>query len=92
MVNAVNSAISAKADGIAVSLIDPTAFNAPVKSALAAGIPVVAYNADVEPPSNERLAYIGQNLELAGRKDGRTHRRTRAVRRSRAVHRDAGLG
>jgi simple sugar transport system substrate-binding protein len=70
MVNAVNSAISAKADGIAVSLIDQTAFNAPVKSALSAGIPVVSYNADVEPPKNERLAYIGQNLEVSGEKMG----------------------
>ena len=70
MVNAVNSAISAKADGIAVSLVDPTAFNAPVKSALSAGIPVVSYNADVEPPNNERLAYIGQNLEVSGEKMG----------------------
>jgi simple sugar transport system substrate-binding protein len=70
MVNAVNSAISAKADGIAVSLIDLTAFNAPVKSALSAGIPVLSYNADVEPPKNERLAYIGQNLEVSGEKMG----------------------
>ena len=66
MVNAVNSAISAKVDGIAVSLVDLTAFNAPVKNALNAGIPVVSYNADVEPPANQRLAYIGQNLEVSG--------------------------
>ena len=32
MVNAVNSAVSARADGIAVSLVDPTAFNAPVQA------------------------------------------------------------
>jgi simple sugar transport system substrate-binding protein len=70
MVNAVNSAISAKVDGIAVSLIDLTAFNAPVKNALNAGIPVVSYNADVEPPANQRLAYIGQNLEVSGEKMG----------------------
>ncbi|HTQ68847.1 MAG TPA: sugar ABC transporter substrate-binding protein [Solirubrobacteraceae bacterium] len=66
MVNAVNSAIAAKVDGIAVSLVDLTAFNAPVKNALGAGIPVVSYNADVEPPANQRLAYIGQNLEVSG--------------------------
>jgi simple sugar transport system substrate-binding protein len=63
MVNAFNTAISAKADGIACSLIDPTAFNTPVNNALSAGIPVVAYNAD-EP--NARLAYIGQDLLQAG--------------------------
>ena len=64
MVNAVNSAVAAKVDGIAVSLIDPTAFNAPVASALSAGVPVVAYNADVK--TNPRLAYIGQSLEFSG--------------------------
>ena len=46
MVNAFNSAISAKADGIAVALVDLKAFNGPIKRALDAGIPVVCYNAD----------------------------------------------
>jgi simple sugar transport system substrate-binding protein len=68
MVNAVNSAVSAGVDGIAVSLIDQTAFNSPVAAALSAGIPVLAYNADVE--TNPRLAYIGQNLEVSGEKMG----------------------
>jgi len=64
MVNAINSAISSGAHGIAVSLISKTAFNAPIENALKAGIPVVAYNADS--PSNKRLSYIGQDLKLAG--------------------------
>ena len=68
MVNAFNSAIAAKADGIAVSLIDLHAFNAPTEKALAAGIPVLAYNADAA--GNARLAYIGQDLKLAGEKMG----------------------
>jgi simple sugar transport system substrate-binding protein len=68
MVNAINTAITAKADGIAVSLIDLHAFNAPVEKALAAGIPVVSYNADAA--GNKRLAYIGQDLKLAGEKMG----------------------
>jgi simple sugar transport system substrate-binding protein len=68
MVNALNTAITAKADGIAVSLIDLHAFNAPVEKAIAAGIPVVAYNADAA--GNKRLAYIGQDLKLAGEKMG----------------------
>ena len=49
MVSAMNSAISSKADGIAVCLIDANAFNEPTKNALDAGIPVIAYNADVPP-------------------------------------------
>jgi simple sugar transport system substrate-binding protein len=68
MVNAINSAVTAKANGIATSLIDPHAFNAPIASATAAGIPVVAYNADE--PASGRLAYIGQDLFLSGQEMG----------------------
>jgi simple sugar transport system substrate-binding protein len=64
MVNAINTAVSSGADGIAVSLISTTAFNVPVENALKAGIPVVAYNADST--SNKRLSYVGQDLKLAG--------------------------
>ena len=67
MVNAMNAAIAAKADGIAVAIIDPTAFNAPTQAALTAGIPVLAYNADAPATSNNaRLAYIGQDLFQSG--------------------------
>jgi simple sugar transport system substrate-binding protein len=67
MVDAFNAAITGKADGIAVCIIDPTAFDDPVKRALAAGIPVVAYNADAPTGSkNQRLAYIGQDLFQSG--------------------------
>jgi simple sugar transport system substrate-binding protein len=65
MVNALNTAVSGKADGIAVSLVDPSAFNDPVEKALGAGIPVVSYNADV--PTNKRLCYIGQDLFESGK-------------------------
>ncbi len=68
MVNALNSAVTSGADGIAVALIDLHAFNAPVEAAIKAGIPVVAYNADA--PGNARLSYIGQDLKLAGEKMG----------------------
>jgi simple sugar transport system substrate-binding protein len=65
MVNALNTAVSGGVDGIAVSLVDPTAFNDPVEKALAAGIPVVSYNADTK--GNKRLCYIGQDLFLSGK-------------------------
>jgi simple sugar transport system substrate-binding protein len=72
MVNQFNAAISSKADGIAVAIVDPTAFNDPVKNALAAGIPVVSYNADAPASSgNTRLAYIGQDLYQSGYEMGR---------------------
>src|ERR1700683_675043 len=60
MVNAMNTAVSAKADGIAGCLVDLTAFNYPTDNALKAGIPVVSYNADAK--DSKRLAYIGQDL------------------------------
>jgi simple sugar transport system substrate-binding protein len=69
MVTALNTAVTSGAHGIAVALIDLHAFNAPVEAALKAGIPVVAYNADA--PGNARLAYVGQNLKLAGEEMGK---------------------
>lgn len=67
MINAIDAAIAAHADGIATSIIDPTAFNAPIARALAAGIPVVAYNSDAPASShNQRMGYVGQNLYDAG--------------------------
>jgi simple sugar transport system substrate-binding protein len=69
MVNAMNTAVTGGADGIAVALIDAKAFNAPTDAALKAKIPVVAYNADS--PSNARLAYIGQDLFVSGQEMGK---------------------
>jgi simple sugar transport system substrate-binding protein len=67
MVNAMNAAIAAKAAAIAVPIVDPHAFNAPVQRALDAGIPVFSYNADAPAGSgNKRLAYIGQDLYQSG--------------------------
>jgi simple sugar transport system substrate-binding protein len=74
MVRAMHKAIESRADGIAVSIIDPGAFDGPTALALRHGIPVVAYNADGG-KSNARLAYIGQDnyqsgLELGARAVG----------------------
>jgi len=71
MVKAMRQAIASKVDGIAVSIIDPEAFNGPTALALARGIPVVSYNADGG-KANARLAYFGQDnyqsgLELGAR-------------------------
>jgi len=71
MVRAMRRAIETKAGGIAVSIIDQSAFNGPTELALRKGIPVVAYNADGG-KGNKRLAYVGQDnyqsgLELGAR-------------------------
>jgi simple sugar transport system substrate-binding protein len=68
MVSAFNTAVSAGVDGIGVCLIDLHAFNSPTDKALAAKIPVVAYNADAA--GNNRLAYIGQDLFVSGQEMG----------------------
>jgi simple sugar transport system substrate-binding protein len=67
MVSAFTTAIAQKANGIGCPLIDNTAFNTPVDTALGQGIPVIAYNADVSAGvKNSRLAYVGQNNLTAG--------------------------
>jgi simple sugar transport system substrate-binding protein len=71
MVRAVQTAINENVDGIAVSIVDPTAFNSVAAAAIDKGIPVVAYNADAPPGSgNRRLAYIGQDLFASGQHMG----------------------
>lgn len=71
MVDAMNSAISAKADGIALADVDPDAFAKPVQRAIDAGIPVLTYNADgTLEKQTERLGYVGQDLFLSGQEMG----------------------
>jgi simple sugar transport system substrate-binding protein len=69
MVAAMRSAIERRVDGIAVSIIDPLAFDAPTAEALDREIPVVSYNADGG-SGNRRLAYVGQDLYQSGLKFG----------------------
>lgn len=63
MVNAMEAAIAAGADGIGVALVDLEAFNGPTDDAMGQGIPVLSYNADAP---NSRLAYVGQDLYGSG--------------------------
>jgi simple sugar transport system substrate-binding protein len=64
MVSAMQTAIAAKVDGIAVCLVDAKAFNKPTTDALSIGIPVIGYNADTT--GNARLSYVGQSLYQSG--------------------------
>ena len=90
MVNALNSAVTSGADGIAVALIDLHAFNAPVEAAIKAGIPVVCLQRRRAWQRAARLHRPGP--ETGRRKDGRTDRRGGRLGRRGAVHRDARLG
>jgi simple sugar transport system substrate-binding protein len=67
MVGAMDSAISGDADGIAVAIVDPEAFNDPIQRALDKDIPVIAYNANGKAgQDNPALAYVGQDLFQSG--------------------------
>ena len=76
MVSYFNTAISAKAAGIAYAGIDATSFTTPVTNAMNAGIPVISYNADglvkkgVPDIGTNRLAYVGQALYISGQQLG----------------------
>lgn len=76
MINYMKSAISAKADGIALAAISDTAFTGVVAQSMDSGIPVVTYNADgifkngVPSIGTNRLAYVGQALYLSGQAMG----------------------
>jgi simple sugar transport system substrate-binding protein len=76
MINYMKSALSAKADGVALAAISDTAFTGVVSQAMDGGTPVVTYNADgiykngVPSIGTNRLAYIGQALYLSGQAMG----------------------
>jgi len=76
MVSFLNSAIAAKANGIATTVITSTGFTAPVMNAMNAGIPVISYNADgtvtkgVPDIGTNRLCYVGQALYQSGQAMG----------------------
>ena len=64
---AFRSAVGGKADAIAVSVIDRSAFESPIKQALGKGIPVVSFNADgAGTGPKARLAYVGEDLRGSG--------------------------
>ncbi len=63
----VRQAIADGYDGIAVSIIDPQAFDESVLEAIHKGVPVVAFNEDNQHSHNARLASVCQNFYKAGR-------------------------
>jgi len=62
----VTQAVEDGYDGIAVDIIHATDFDKPVADAIAAGVPVVAFNTDDVTP-NARLSTVSQSLYEAGR-------------------------
>ena len=70
-VEMVRKAMADGYDGIAISLIDPVAFDGVVQEAMDKGIPVVAFNVDDNNTPNPRLGAVCQNLYEAGRSLGK---------------------
>lgn len=66
----VRQAVAEGCDGIALNIIHPTAFNAAVADARAAGIPVVAFNTDATYGQGPHLSAVHQDLYQAGRTVG----------------------
>jgi simple sugar transport system substrate-binding protein len=71
MLTSLNAAVAANSPGIATTVVSATAFTSPINKALAAGIPVVTYNANgaTNDPTNG-LAYVGQELFVSGQEVG----------------------
>ncbi len=70
--NLIQSAIDSKVDGIAVTLPDPPALEPAMKKAIAAGIPVVSFNAGIGAYQNSgALSYFGSDEGLAGQTGGK---------------------
>ncbi|HEY0486917.1 MAG TPA: sugar ABC transporter substrate-binding protein [Mycobacteriales bacterium] len=70
--NLVDAALSNDVDGIALTLAKPDAMSGAMGKALAAGIPVVAFNAGLDRWKGlGALQYFGQDENLAGRAAGR---------------------
>jgi simple sugar transport system substrate-binding protein len=63
----IDQAVAAQPDGIALTVTDADLFREPIESALAAGIPVLAYNAGAGPLEDGigYMTYLGQD-EYAG--------------------------
>ncbi len=66
-VAAFRSAVSRKADGIAVSILDRRSFAPEIDAAARAKIPVVAFNVDSGPG---RFPYVGENPRVSGARVG----------------------
>ena len=70
--NLIQSAIDSKVDALAITLPDPPAVAPAVKRAIAAGIPVVAFNAGIgNYQQSGALSYFGSDESLAGQTGGK---------------------
>ncbi len=67
-VTLLKDAVSAKADGVGISPIQPDALVSTIDETIKAGVPVICFDSDS--PKSKRLAYIGTNNFDAGKAAG----------------------
>ncbi len=68
----IDDAVAGRPDAIAVAVADPEILRAPIQAAVAAGIPVVAYNSGSDPATDgiDYLTFIGQDEYAGGLRGG----------------------
>ena len=68
----ISQAVATNPDGLAVTVTNPVLFKPPIDAALAAGIPVVGFNAGDGPEADgiDYLSYIGQREFVGGQNGG----------------------
>ena len=68
----ISQAVATSPDGLAVTVTNPVLFKPPIDAALAAGIPVVGFNAGDGPEADgiDYLSYIGQREFVGGQNGG----------------------
>ena len=86
----IDQAVSAKPDGIGLTVTDADLFRAPIQRALDAGIPVLAYNAGKGPAADNiaYMTYLGQDEYQGGYQGGQ--RLAANGGKERRVHQPAG--
>jgi simple sugar transport system substrate-binding protein len=94
-VSLVQQAIDAEPDGLIVTVPDPNAVDAPLRTAIAAGLPVICIDSSDSRPLAQRipyLFYIGSDETLGGESAGARFAREGQVHRALCAPHESGNG
>jgi simple sugar transport system substrate-binding protein len=65
-VDMLNQALVTSPNGIALTVVDPVAFDQPVLKAVAKGVPVITFNQNGSPILKDKVPFIGADLTMDG--------------------------